>query len=126
MSILNAKLPHRLIPTVRVKALCLSVLVAVFVMMLVVKAHALTTMGAIPCGKWVKNDSLAGIAAAAQSEWLTGYLSGLAVGTAKNILINEDHDSLQLWVTNYCKANPLNDTSNAGNELFLELIRKKA
>ncbi len=29
-----------------------------------------------------------------------------------------------VWMDNYCKANPLSDVSEGGNELYIELERK--
>lgn len=53
-----------------------------------------------------------------------GYLSGLAMQSDKDVLAGLDAPSLYLWVTNYCKANPLETTTNAGYILFLELSKK--
>ena len=87
---------------------------------------AVTTMGAYPCGKWVKDRSNHDWAALADESKLAGYLSGIASASRKDFLRNTDSDSLFLWVDNYCQENPLDNLYDAGNKLSRELIRKNS
>lgn len=88
-------------------------------------ASAVSIFGARSCGVWIKNKNVGGIAATAQTGWLAGYMSGLAVGGNSDALTDTDVDSMVLWVSNYCEKNPLESTSTAGTMLFLELKRRE-
>jgi hypothetical protein len=82
-----------------------------------------TTMFGVPdCGKWIVNHT------ESQKGWLLGFLSGLAsMDTTKDVLDSLDSaDQIYLWTNNYCQANPLSTLNEAGNVLYLELIRKHA
>lgn len=89
-----------------------------------IDAGAIASLGTRSCGDWVKNVQEKGILEAAQKNWLTGFLTGLAFGTDKDVLKGASGESLFLWVTNYCNRNPLEDSFDAGIELFLELKKK--
>lgn len=82
-------------------------------------ANALTTRGSSSCGEWVSEGSRYGMT------WLLGYLSGLAMGTGHDVLSGTDHKSIELWMTNYCKANPLSNIADGGEEIFFALLKKK-
>ena len=88
--------------------------------------RAVTTIGAPPCSIWAqysskaKNDYLL-----AEKSWLLGYLSGMGTQTGKDVLRGVDETSLWLWMENYCKANLLKDSDEAGRKLFLELVKQK-
>jgi hypothetical protein len=93
----------------------------------VTDADAVIVGGARSCGSWMEShnsgeSSWTGIAA---ESWVMGYLSGLAVGKNKNFLDGIDSSSLYLWITNYCRANPLDNTATASELLGNELIRRK-
>ena len=79
--------------------------------------------GFASCGKWVdekRPDFKHG-----QVMWLLGYLSGVSTGIGKGLIKDIDNESITLWVDNYCRANPLKDTGDAGTALVVELIKKK-
>ena len=101
-------------------ALCYLVLSAT-----VFNAQAFTVRGTMSCGVWVKDRQEKGWPMTANIAWLVGYLSGLASGSAKDILRTTDGESVLLWVDNYCQKNPLKDVDDAGFDLFLELIKQK-
>lgn len=86
-------------------------------------ANAITRMGAISCGEWVAYQ--ANTKSFAQQYWLSGFISGMAAGAREDILDGVSGESLTLWVDNYCRANPLEDTFSAGILLFMELEKQK-
>jgi hypothetical protein len=79
-----------------------------------------TSFGSSNCGDWVKSES------AARKAWVLGYVSGV------NVMLNNDPldqidsaEQIYLWVTNYCKANPLDTVYKAGGQLMIELIERQ-
>jgi hypothetical protein len=85
--------------------------------------------GATGCGQWVKaiaqDDQTRLTLADTYKAWVLGYLSGMAGGTDINFWgragINQlDAESVFLWISNYCRANPLKPVSEAATDLFLE------
>ena len=88
-------------------------------------AIALQILGVPSCGKWtveIKNESAVGLA---YGFWLTGYLSGTAYGSQRDILKHKpDKEGLMLWVGNFCQKNPLADVDEAARELIKELVKK--
>lgn len=78
----------------------------------------------ISCGKWAKGPFR-------DIGFMLGVLTGLALAEGKktvggiNVLADVDADSAEVWVTNYCKANPLDTVMIAANELFDELRNRK-
>ncbi|MEJ8825624.1 hypothetical protein WKW80_26955 [Variovorax humicola] len=89
-----------------------------------------TVMGFSSCGQWVKQRAVEQgtrerFVTLTMEMWLIGYLSGLSVGTDIEVLRGRESQSLLLWVDNYCKANPLDDTSIAGHALFNALKKLK-
>lgn len=90
-------------------------------------ASAVQIMGAASCGKWIERQEARDRdpwPALATETWLTGYLSGIAVSSEKDILRDADKASLVLWMTNYCKGNPLNDIADGAEELYFDLRKK--
>ncbi|MFM2434454.1 MAG: putative exported protein [Pseudomonadota bacterium] len=89
-------------------------------------ASAVEIIGAPPCENWVKarNENNSWLARVFQG-WLVGYLSGLAVGRDKDVLGETDSSSIDLWMDNYCKANPLKDVGDGGIYLYFELVKQK-
>lgn len=87
-------------------------------------SYAVNIRGASSCGKWVK-DRNERVFSPSQA-WLVGFLSGLAIGTDRDVVrVELDNDSIYLWMDNYCKANPLKDISDGGMNLAVEVMRKK-
>lgn len=85
-------------------------------------ANAVTSMGVRPCGTWIENrripNSNGDVAA---QGWLAGYLTGMAVASGRDALVNADLPSMSLWIDNYCRQNPLKRLDDAGVALFFEL-----
>lgn len=61
----------------------------------------------------------------ASSFWILGYLSGMASESGKDVLRNTDALSIEAWITNYCRANPLDKFHDAGDALFIELKKRQ-
>lgn len=89
-------------------------------------ANSLTYMGAKSCGEWVKRRAEKGWPAIVLGHWVTGFLSGIAVGNNNDILKGAEGESLMLWMDNYCQDNPLDDTWDAAQQLANQLSRKNA
>jgi hypothetical protein len=82
------------------------------------------------CGRWLETrpsgvDRNNGEAVVATEGWLVGFMAGLAMGTGRDALRGTDLPSMAAWVDNYCKANPLDGLSNAGEALFFELAKRR-
>ncbi|WP_162999324.1 hypothetical protein [Burkholderia sp. Nafp2/4-1b] len=103
-----------------------STIVLAFMMAISVNALAVNQIGAISCGKWVEDHAdRKSWRTIVEDEWLAGFLSGEAVSLDVDILANTDLTSLALWVTNYCKSNPLSDSFEAVLALANEIARKR-
>lgn len=61
-----------------------------------IDAGAITYFGVRSCGDWVKNVQEKGILEAAQKNWLTGFLSGIASVTGDDVLKRASGESLFL------------------------------
>ncbi len=88
-------------------------------------AHAQQSIfirGFTSCGKWIEEKSPS--TKHGQTMWFLGYLSGISMGLNKDLIRHADVESIVLWVDNYCRANPLKDTGDAGSSLALELGKK--
>ena len=86
-------------------------------------ASAVTLRGTQSCGAWVNDRH--GVYAVPNLTWVIGFLSGLALESNKDFLRGTDNDSISVWIDNYCHAHPLNDLSDASQELAVELVRRK-
>jgi hypothetical protein len=90
-----------------------------------VNVEAVQVRGGRSCGVWIKDkDNSNSLASTTNVTWLVGFLSGIAFALNKDFLRGTDNASLELWVDNYCRANPLHDSDDAGARLAIELIRK--
>ena len=89
-------------------------------------AHAVEVKGPWSCGEWIRyraeQNSWQYVS---EVNWLIGYLSGLAVARNKDFLVGTDVESIELWVDNYCRANPLARVDDAGILLAAELMKRK-
>jgi hypothetical protein len=47
--------------------------------------------------------------------WVLGYISGL--GSAGIKFTESDNKAMQVWITNYCQANPLKHLKDAADGL---------
>ena len=89
-------------------------------------SEIITLRGSPSCGTWIAdNQKQNEWPKMINQNWLIGFLSGLAVGSSNNSVIGTDNNSLNLWMDNYCKSNPLETVSDGGIDLFIELTNKK-
>lgn len=105
-----------------------AVIVAALTLFVATSAHAdVTIRGAHSCGEWMEahRSSDPSIRSVVAERWVVGYFSGMAIVSGKDILKGTDNASIFLWITNYCRANPLSDTADASTTLSLELIKRK-
>lgn len=105
------------------------VLVAVMSLLVTDAAFAVKVRGVPSCGKWVKDrEEMEVFRTTAITNWLVGYLSGLAVGLNKEFFHKDgvavDNESVFLWMDNYCRANPLKDAQEGANRLMIERTNK--
>ena len=82
-----------------------------------VHAH-IATMGAHSCGQWVAVSKENSAEMLSVRNWLVGYMSGLAIGSARNILNGVDPELIYLWMDDYCRENPSSNTAAGGTDLF--------
>lgn len=80
--------------------------------------------GAAKCGSWVSDRNVGGALTAANEFWLLGYLSGLAVGARLDFMRTADPKSLELWMDNYCRNNPLDSIATGADALATELVKR--
>lgn len=79
--------------------------------------------GVPDCGQWVNRKS------EPDKAWLLGYVSGLNFkhvekgGTNALETVNSA-DQMFVWMTNYCQKTPMSKLSDAGFEMFQELLIK--
>ena len=81
----------------------------------------IATMGARSCGQWVAASKENSAEMLNVRSWLAGYMSGLAIGSARNILNGVDPEFIYLWMDDYCSENPSSNTAAGGTDLFFEL-----
>ena len=79
--------------------------------------------GAPSCSNWVLNEQQLW-PSLVNNQWLNGYLSGFAITYEKDFLRQTDFQATQLWMNNYCQANPLSNVQVGANILVLELIKR--
>ena len=57
--------------------------------------------------------------------WLMGLMTGFnSSQSQKNPIQNVSAKQMELWMDNYCKANPLKTVFNGGQILMMELLKK--
>lgn len=61
------------------------------------------------------------------SVWVAGYLSAIneRVVTRSNIAASTDSEAWNLWIYNYCSANPLESLSSATSSMVGELSKRR-
>ena len=108
------------------KKLTLSLIIFSVLVSITITAKAeVTILGDRSCGTWINDRKENGVGMLYQSNWLMGYLAGMSVELNKDLLRNTDMDSLNFWVDNFCKNNPLDTLTIAGRKLEIELIKRE-
>lgn len=90
------------------------------------RAADITLRGASSCAIWNKERAQDG--AQYEKAWLSGYFTGLAMGTDVNFWGSKgkneiDNEAVWKWMDKYCTANPNNNLVTAAEKLFLERFR---
>ena len=89
-------------------------------------AADVTLRGASTCAVWTAER--AQNRAQYEKAWLSGYFSGLAMGTDVNFWGTQgrneiDNEAVWKWIDGYCASNPKNSLVTAAEKLFLERFR---
>lgn len=90
-------------------------------------ASGIQGAGAIPCGKWVAQRTTGDHHMALA--WVMGFMSSynhyVESSSKKNGVFGEiDHNSIALWLDNYCKSNPLESVYSGSYKLVEEMDKK--
>lgn len=90
------------------------------------RAADITLRGASNCAIW--NKERAQDRAQYEKAWLSGYFTGLAMGTDVNFWGSKgkneiDNEAVWKWMDKYCTANPKSNLVTAAEKLFLERFR---
>ena len=91
---------------------------------LALNASALTALGVVSCGSYIRN--VEAKSDQANYAWMAGYLSGVATALSVDLVKGVDGSSIRLWTENYCRSNPLKNTADAADELAVELSKSLA
>ena len=86
----------------------------------------ITTLETRDCKTWVNIQQHGSHALKlAEKNWLYGFISGYAMARREDIVKTKTNpESYRVWVTNYCSANPQQDSADAALALIGELKRK--
>jgi hypothetical protein len=84
----------------------------------------MTPTGPATCATWVQSRSpgVNPVDTAATEYWVEGYLSGLAVGSHRDMIGSFRHDALAAWLDRYCTANPQTKLPMAVHALAAEMV----
>lgn len=88
-------------------------------------SHAVRIHGSVSCEDWLGRRTPNGNVLTAYSTWVLGYLSGRAVESNLDVLRYIDSRSVSLWMDNYCRDNPPSNAAEGGDNLFVELAKRK-
>ena len=91
-----------------------------------VPANAEAGIGGAPsCADWVTDHREKGILFIGDTNWLMGFLSGIAYSSHQDFIKETNNESLNLWVDHYCQANPQKNLDDAGKALAKKLLKQK-
>lgn len=84
------------------------------------------SFGTVSCGQVVSDFDTNERQKLLNSVWVGGYLTAINqnVFAGADIAKGTDPAARDLWIYNYCKANPLDNLHQAANALVLELSRR--
>ena len=85
------------------------------------------SMGTKSCGETVADFKEDGRGKLTNSIWVAGYLTAINEHVAKrsNIAAGTDPEAWNLWINNYCTANPLDSLSSATSALVAEMSKRR-
>lgn len=81
--------------------------------------------GAVSCGKYLEGQKNAVLT---ETSWVQGFLSGMNVADAvigKQMISLPDLESINLYMINYCKENPLENAYLGSMNLYIELRARR-
>ena len=86
------------------------------------QASAITIAGGTDCGRFIENPDM-------YDQWIAGYLSGMNAtlgkeGRSDPLAVIKSSEQSNLWLQNYCQANPLDTLQVAIHHLYAELVSK--
>ena len=95
-------------------------------------AYTLLGEGNQSCGQYVldtekasapfdENDVFSFLPSQTNGAWVQGFISGYNMATSKDVGKGIDTPAIDLWLLNYCKANPLKYIDEAATALITEL-----
>ena len=84
------------------------------------------SMGTKSCGEVVADFKENSLGKMNNSIWIAGYLTAINrhVATRSNIAVGTNPEAWNLWINNYCVANPLENLSSATTLLVTELSNR--
>lgn len=85
-------------------------------------------VGTKSCGTVVADFKEGGIRKVINTAWVTGYLTAVnerVDNNRSNIAAGTNPDAWELWINNYCNANPLHDLHLATQTLVAELAKRR-
>ena len=85
------------------------------------------SMGTKSCGEVVADFKVDGREKFVNSIWVSGYLSAINehVVNRSNVAAGTDPEAWNLWIDNFCAANPLETLSSATSSLVVELSKRR-
>lgn len=85
---------------------------------------AVSGAGTVSCGKYLENQKQP-ILKAIQTTWAQGFISGINITESaianKKMLSMPDSETIDLYLSNYCKEKPLKHPYDGAMSLYLEL-----
>ena len=90
-----------------------------------VRAYTATGMGLMPCGVWTLIRGTETPPKMEAQQWVAGYLSGIRFVREKGAdpLKGKSHDSVMVWIDDYCRASPNSPIMDAANAFYREYLR---
>lgn len=107
----------------RCRALASALLIATVVP---ASAKYLIGAGTQYCSKWTMEHQTKTVTASQQNAWILGFVSAMnaAEPNEPDFLKQPDADALVDWISNFCRARPLEYIEDAARALVIELMRR--
>lgn len=88
--------------------------------------YAVLSFGTKSCGEVVIDFKENGRGKITNSIWVAGYITAIneRVANRSNIAAGTEPEAWNLWINNYCSANPLESLASSTNALIGELTKR--